>query len=172
MGGVYVFLRNKNIIRTTPTPTPPAKTFAKWGGTMTIAVKTSPRLWKASVARACTEAGLCAHSARKMQWAARDYKARGGGYADDGAGNSLRKWTAERWRTHTGAPSAGTLRYLPDAVWSQLTPSQVRRTNAAKRRGTRRGRQYVPNPSDVRRVAARSRRRQSRARPSRQYHIA
>ena len=117
---------------------------------MTIATKTDPVLWRRSKEAACTRAGLCAHSARKMQWATRYYKSHGGTYQGRRrASNSLRKWTRQRWRTHSGKPSRGKLRYLPDRAWTVLSPSQVRRTNRAKARGTRRGKQWVKQPDDV-----------------------
>jgi hypothetical protein len=125
-----------------------------------IATKRDPALWRASKRRACARAGLCAHSARKMQWAARDYRARGGAYvgARDDARNSLARWSAERWRTRSGAPSRGVRRYLPDAAWRALTPEQARRTDRAKRRGAARGAQWVRQPADVAAAVARARR--------------
>lgn len=115
-----------------------------------VAHKTDKALWRRSRERACTEAGLCAHSARKMQWASRDYKRRGGRYSGPRSrDNRLVAWTRQSWRTHTGAPSRGRLRYLPSEAWARLSPRQIARTNAAKRRGTRRGAQYVPQPADV-----------------------
>jgi hypothetical protein len=117
---------------------------------MSIAHKADPALWERSKARACTEAGLCDHSARKMQWAVRDYKSRGGKYVGSKSPrNKMRKWTRERWRTHSGKASRGRLRYLPDAAWQRLSKDQVRRTNAAKRKGSARGKQYVAQPADV-----------------------
>ena len=124
-----------------------------------IAVKRDPALWARSKRRACTKHGLCAHSARKMQMATRLYKEAGGTYVGTKTDNRLARWTSERWRTASGLPSEGRRRYLPDAAWARLTPSQVRRTDAAKRRGTARGQQYVRQPSDVARVAAAVRRR-------------
>lgn len=115
-----------------------------------VAHKTDKALWRRSRERACTEAGLCAHSARKMQWASRDYKRRGGRYSGPRSrDNSLVAWTRQSWRTHTGASSQGRLRYLPAEAWARLSPRQIARTNAAKRRGTERGAQYVPQPPDV-----------------------
>lgn len=92
------------------------------------------------------------HSARKMQWATRWYKTHGGRYASPrrSKDNSLVRWTRQKWRTHSGRPSRGKLRYLPDEAWKHLTPSQIRRTNRSKRRGTR---QFVRQPADVARVA-------------------
>lgn len=93
-----------------------------------------------------------------MQWAVNDYKRRGGSYkGPKRASNKLVRWTKQRWRTHSGKPSDGVRRYLPDAAWSKLTPDQIRRTNASKRRGHRRGKQWVKQPSDVAKVALRTR---------------
>ena len=116
-----------------------------------IAEKTDPALWREAKRAACAQAGLCAHSARKMQWATRHYKRHGGGYKGRRSPrtNRLSKWSRERWRTRDGRPSAGVRRYLPDAAWRRLSPAQVRRTDAAKRRATRRGRQYSAQPADV-----------------------
>lgn len=126
-----------------------------------IAVKRSPRLWDEAKRAACTHAKLCKHSARKMQWATTYYKAHGGTYASPkrSEDNSLVVWTRQKWRTHSGTPSRGKRRYLPDAAWKRLSPAQVRRTNRAKRRGWERGEQWVPQPADVRRAAAAARRR-------------
>ena len=125
-----------------------------------IANKTKPALWEMAKRAACTEGGLCDHSARKMQWATRWYKAHGGTYATPRrpAQNSLARWTRQRWRTRSGAPSRGRRRYLPDAAWRRLTPDQVRRTERAKEAGHRQGKQWVRQPSDVARVASRARR--------------
>lgn len=122
--------------------------------------RTNSKLWESSKQRACTVANLCKHSARKMQWAVRDYKRRGGRYTGPKrASNKLVQWTKQRWRTHSGKASNGVRRYLPDAAWSKLSPDQIRRTNAAKRHGFRQGRQWVKQPRDVARVASRARRR-------------
>lgn len=125
-----------------------------------IAVKRSPKLWERCKRDACSEAGMCTHSARKMQWATRCYKKRGGTYASPrkSSGNRLARWTRQRWRTYDGTPSRGRTRYLPAAAWDRLSPDQVRRTNRSKARGYRQGRQWVRQPSDVARVASRVRR--------------
>lgn len=118
---------------------------------MKIATKSDPKLWERAKAAACAQARLCDHSARKMQWATRYYKQHGGKYAGKRSKkNSLRAWSRQRWRTHSGRPSQGRLRYLPDRAWAKLSPDQVRRTNAAKARGSRRGKQWVRQPADVR----------------------
>lgn len=130
---------------------------------MSVAVKSDPRIWEESKARACSHAGLCDHSARKMQWAVRDYKQRGGRYVgskrrEQHNTNKLSQWTRQRWRTSSGQPSRGRRRYLPEEAWKRLTPDQIARTNAAKRRGHALGKQYVRQPTDVSRVASRVRR--------------
>lgn len=121
-----------------------------------IALKRSPKLWEACKDRACTQGRVCQHSARKMQWATRCYKDAGGTYVGKKSSehNKLAKWTRQRWRTHSGRKSAGKLRYLPTAAWKRLSPDQIRRTNAAKRRGFRQGRQYVAQPADVVRITS------------------
>ena len=125
----------------------------------TRATRTNPALWEAAKAAACREGNMCAHSARKMQWAVRYYKDCGGGYVGQRkASNSLHRWTRQRWRTSSGRKSEGRRRYLPDAAWAHLTPSQIRRTNAAKARGHREGRQWVPQPRDVAKRASAYRR--------------
>lgn len=123
------------------------------------AQRTNPQLWNESKKRACTVGGMCKHSARKMQWAVNDYKRRGGGYkGPKRTSNKLSRWTKQRWRTHSGKRSDGVRRYLPDAAWSKLTPDQIRRTNASKRRGFKLGKQWVKQPTDVAKVASRVRR--------------
>lgn len=138
---------------------------------MSIARKTDPQLWETAKRRACRDAALCLHSARKMQWATRWYKAHGGRYVGRRSPqNRLARWTRQRWRTSSGRRSDGRRRYLPDAAWRALSPDEIRRTNAAKRSGHRRGRQYVRQPADVARKtraarespARRSRRRSRR----------
>lgn len=126
-----------------------------------MARKLDPELWQRSKQRACSRAKLCKHSARKMQWAVRDYKARGGRYASSPSpsSNSLARWTRQRWRTHSGKPSDGVRRYLPAEAWKHLSPSQIRRTNATKRSGFAKGQQWVPQPRDVAAVARRFRQR-------------
>ena len=124
-----------------------------------IAVKEDPQLWERAKRLACTSADLCVHSARKMQWASRKYKSLGGRYKGKRSPhNSLSRWTRQRWRTSNGEASKGRTRYLPDAAWKKLSPSQRRRTNRAKLEGFRKGRQFVRQPADVATIAARVRR--------------
>lgn len=123
-----------------------------------ISQKKDPELWETSKALACTKAGLCDHSARKMQWATRHYKSQGGRYVGKKSSrNRLSRWTAQRWSTQDGSPSEGVRRYLPAEAWKLLSADQVRRTNESKRRGSKSGKQYVRQPPDVARIAARVR---------------
>lgn len=133
-------------------------------GSAGVATKGDPRLWTEAKTRACSDAGLCLHSARKMQWATRYYKAHGGTYVGRRAPNKLARWSRQKWRTSDGRPSKGVRRYLPSEAWDRLTPDQVRRTNASKRRGFVEGKQYVRQPADVVRTLRRSRPKHERTR--------
>lgn len=131
---------------------------------MTISKKKNPALWERCKKDACSKSGLCKHSARKMQWATRCYKSRGGKYiGKKSSDNSLHQWGQQRWRTSSGKKSNGKRRYLPDKAWRKLSKSEVRRTNAAKLRGYRQGRQYVRQPSDIARKTRKYRAKSSRA---------
>jgi hypothetical protein len=66
---------------------------------------------------------------------------------------SLKKWTEQKWRTSDGSPSKGSKRYLPDAAWKALTPSQKAATNAAKAKGNKQGKQFVKQPKKVADIA-------------------
>ena len=121
---------------------------------MTVAVKNNPNLWETSKKMACKQAGLCKHSARKMQWATKYYKSKGGTYASPKSSkNSLTKWGKEKWRTYNNQKSKGKLRYLPSKAWDHLSPEQIIRTNNEKRRGYNKGKQFVSNPKDVANIA-------------------
>ena len=63
---------------------------------------------------------------------------------------SLKKWTAQKWGTKSGKPSAKTgERYLPKKAIAALTPSEYARTTAAKRKGTAAGKQVVKQPKSI-----------------------
>ena len=115
-----------------------------------VARKSDLALWAKAKKKACTHGGLCKHSARKMQWATRYYKRKGGTYVGSAdRENRLRRWGREKWRTSSGKKSAGKRRYLPDAAWKTLTPNEIRRTNDSKLKGYKRGKQWVRQPSDI-----------------------
>ncbi len=69
---------------------------------------------------------------------------------------SLRDWTAQKWRTKSGKPSAKTgERYLPEAAIKALTPAEYAATTRAKREGTKAGKQTVKQPKRIaKKVAA------------------
>jgi hypothetical protein len=63
---------------------------------------------------------------------------------------SLVNWTRQKWRTSSGKPSLKTgERYLPDAAWKALSPSEKAATNRAKREGMKKGKQFVKQPKSI-----------------------
>ena len=76
---------------------------------------------------------------------------------------SLKRWTAEEWGTKSGKPStqgpkATGERYLPKKAREALSPAEYAATTAAKRKGTRAGKQFVSQPKKIRDKTARFRR--------------
>lgn len=70
---------------------------------------------------------------------------------------SLKNWTKQKWRTSDGTQSKGKKRYLPDAAWKALSPAEKAATNRAKAEGNRKGKQFVAQPKNVAKKAARYR---------------
>jgi hypothetical protein len=70
---------------------------------------------------------------------------------------SLKDWTSQKWRTSDGKPSKGKKRYLPDAAWNALSPSEKAATNKAKAKGNKAGKQFVKQPKKVAEKAKRYR---------------
>ena len=62
---------------------------------------------------------------------------------------SLKDWSAQKWRTSDGKPSKGKKRYLPDAAWNALSPSEKAATNRAKAEGNKKGKQFVKQPKNI-----------------------
>jgi len=72
---------------------------------------------------------------------------------------SLKNWTKQKWRTKSGEPSAKTgERYLPEAAIKSLSPQEYAATTAAKRAGTRAGKQFVKQPKKIQKKTAQFRR--------------
>jgi len=72
---------------------------------------------------------------------------------------SLKNWTGQKWRTKSGKPSAKTgERYLPEAAIKSLSPQEYAATTAAKRKGTRAGKQFVKQPKNISKKTAKFRR--------------
>ena len=63
----------------------------------------------------------------------------------------LKNWTKQKWRTKSGKPSSKTgERYLPSAAIKALSPKEYAATTAAKRKGTKAGKQHVKQPKKIR----------------------
>ena len=72
---------------------------------------------------------------------------------------SLKNWTKQKWRTKSGKKSSETgERYLPEAAIKSLSPQEYAATTAAKREGTRAGKQFVKQPKSISKKTARFRR--------------
>ena len=75
---------------------------------------------------------------------------------------SLRAWTRQKWRTKSGKPStqgskATGERYLPEKAIKALSPSEYARSSAAKRKATRRGKQFSKQPKKIAKKTSRFR---------------
>jgi hypothetical protein len=70
---------------------------------------------------------------------------------------SLKNWGDQKWRTSDNKPSKGKKRYLPDAAWSALSPSEKAATNKAKAKGNKKGKQFVKQPKSIAKKTARYR---------------
>ena len=89
----------------------------------------------------------------KSQLLAAEYKKAGGGYTkgkaeETGAQKSLEAWTDQKWTTADGTPAVRdgeTARYLPEKAWDELTPAQKKATDAKKKAGSKKGKQFVAN---------------------------
>ena len=72
---------------------------------------------------------------------------------------SLKNWTDQKWRTKSGKPSAQTgERYLPSSAIKALSSAEYAATTAAKRAGTRAGKQFVKQPKSISKKTAQFRR--------------
>jgi hypothetical protein len=76
---------------------------------------------------------------------------------------SLDRWTRQKWGTKSGSPStqgpdATGERYLPKAAIENLSDAEYAATTRAKRKGTRKGKQYVAQPKKIAQKTAKSRR--------------
>jgi hypothetical protein len=71
---------------------------------------------------------------------------------------SLKDWTAQKWRTKSGKRSSDTgERYLPEAAINALSPAEYAATTRAKRQGKAKGQQFVKQPPKVASKTARFR---------------
>mgnify|MGYP003113703767 CR=1 FL=1 len=71
---------------------------------------------------------------------------------------SLKKWTKQKWRTKSGKKSSETgERYLPEAAIKALSDEEYAATTRAKRKGTKKGKQFVKQPKRIAKKTARYR---------------
>ena len=122
--------------------------------TKATAKKRDPKKWsriKASV-KAGSKGGRAGQwSARKAQLAVQRYKKAGGGYKGKKSGkSSLSKWTKQKWGTKSGKPSSKTgERYLPKKAREALSPQEYGATTRAKRKATKKGKQFSAQPKKI-----------------------
>lgn len=63
---------------------------------------------------------------------------------------SLKAWSKQKWTTKSGKKSSDTgERYLPEKAIKALSPQEYAATTKAKRAGTAKGKQFVPQPAGV-----------------------
>jgi hypothetical protein len=63
---------------------------------------------------------------------------------------SLKDWTAQKWRTKSGKKSSETgERYLPEKAIKSLSPAEYAATTRAKRAGKASGKQFVKQPKRI-----------------------
>jgi hypothetical protein len=63
---------------------------------------------------------------------------------------SLKDWTAQKWRTKSGKRSSDTgERYLPEKAIKALSPAEYAATTRAKRAGKKAGKQFVAQPKGI-----------------------
>jgi hypothetical protein len=71
---------------------------------------------------------------------------------------SLKEWTAQKWRTKSGKKSSVTgERYLPEKAIQSLSPAEYAATTRAKRTGKASGKQFVKQPAGIAKKTARFR---------------
>lgn len=118
-----------------------------------IAIRDNEELWTHCKQEALFKMGK--FSARAMQYAVKLYKERGGGYIGEKTDkNSLVRWTKEDWG-YTG--EAGHSRYLPKKAREHLTVGEKIATDRAKNKGTKQGKQWVPQPESIAKKTAKYR---------------
>jgi len=116
-----------------------------------VATKTNPSLWSRCKSEAKSRLGG-KHSARAMQLALKLYKKRGGGFRGKkptARNNKMKKWTKQKWMylkdfKDKNKAESNPGRYLPEAKWKSLSPSEREATNNKKKREGK-DKQYVEN---------------------------
>ncbi len=63
---------------------------------------------------------------------------------------SLKQWSEQKWRTKSGKKSSVTgERYLPEKAIKALSSAEYAATTKAKRKGTKKGKQFVKQPKGI-----------------------
>ena len=75
---------------------------------------------------------------------------------------SLKAWGKQKWRTKSGKPStqgpkATGERYLPEKAIKALSPAEYARSSAAKRKASRKGKQFSKQPKKIAKKTSRFR---------------
>ena len=72
---------------------------------------------------------------------------------------SLKDWTKQKWKTKSGKPSKETgERYLPEKAIKAMSSAEYAATTRAKRKGTKKGKQFVKQPKSIAKKTAKYRR--------------
>ncbi len=72
---------------------------------------------------------------------------------------SLKAWSKQKWRTKSGKKSSVTgERYLPEKAIKSLSAAEYAATTRAKRKGTKKGKQFVKQPKKIAKKTAKYRR--------------
>ena len=72
---------------------------------------------------------------------------------------SLKAWSEQKWRTKSGKKSSVTgERYLPEKAIKSLSAAEYAATTRAKRKGTKKGKQFVKQPKKIAKKTAKYRR--------------
>ena len=72
---------------------------------------------------------------------------------------SLKAWSIQKWRTKSGKKSSVTgERYLPEKAIKSLSAAEYAATTRAKRKGTKKGKQFVKQPKKIAKKTAKYRR--------------
>ena len=113
------------------------------------ATKRDPKKWASAKARAKAKMGG-KHSARAMQLAVKYYKDAGGTYKGKKKPTKLSKWSKQKWRTKSGKKSSETgERYLHEKPIKSLSSKEYAATTKAKRKVTKKGKQFVRQPKKI-----------------------
>jgi hypothetical protein len=140
----------------------------KMGFGKKVAIRTNEKLWRRIQQKyhKSNKGGKPGQwSARKAQLAVQEYKKKGGKYKGNTRKKTdLHKWTKEDWGTRSGKNSiqgkkATGERYLPRKAREALTKREYKRTTAAKRKGIKKGKQFVRQPKKIAKKTAKYRKR-------------